>query len=852
MSDAADEQREVEPGWPLDRRLLAEATLYGVPYRAYLDMSPRERGAVKGRWANKLRAEARRRNVDPDEFLAMDEDGRDETRQKHPEHVPPRKAAAQERKAPARQSFEAVMQAHAPARQVADVLDEGLTDGDPDDDNDVPHSPMDEVPPTDSDPRMRERATLGEVKPVDNQDLVGWNQPRNLLDVYSRYTIGDGQHFIRVELIEPKVWQQIPCSGYIGDIREPMTEAQFHAWYGGRVYALTVYGPDPKGRRDPATGLPIIKAKTEPFRYTVPGRPPNLAVLPQIELSKQHGDPMNPFTVPGQGNMPATPADAQMHKSTLDFFQSMLARGDQEREQLRRTAQEGSGPSKDVLSLVSETSGKALDAAQKAAEQRESALREQIRESREDNRRLSDKLDKLLEEKNQGRPNPVQDAVALMQVSNPGKSSEEEVKRQREAHAEEMSRIREGHREAMVALKDRQDDELKRLRERLDDVEKQGRARLDEAERRWRDREKELKDQNEQTRREERDVAERRVAETVARFDDRIKDMREQHNRELRMQSEQHTTRVDTTKGTWEMQLANAKERLARAEQELEEARAEAERSKDPVQVIEKVTAQAEALGFSKKDEGANQSAGERFMGTVGMGLSKALETMNEWLPKAMDARRGGPQQLQPGVGAPRALPGPQGQQRPQQQQMRPAQSRRAVAWATQTSSGVPVAPPPPQGATFPQQPMAPIQASPPQPAPMPQSMPEPESGPQPVAEVAPPPAPMPQPPQNGQGLALHRLFPEEVAAAFRQEVERAINVGLPADAFAERFTKQFPEPSLMLVSGYTPENLMEYVRAMPNSADSPILRRDGRTWIARLWERIRLEHQPPQPVAQA
>jgi hypothetical protein len=504
----------------------------------------------------------------------------------------------------------------------------------------------------------------------------------------------------------------------------------------------------------------------------------------------------------------------------------------------------GGGTSKDVLGIVSETSNKALEAAQRAAEQRESALREQVKESKEDNRRLNEKLDKLLEEKQQGRANPVQDAVTLMQTVNPGKTSEDEVKRLRDAHTEEMSRVREGQREAMFALKERQDDELKRLRERLDDVEKQGRSRMEEAERRWRDREKELKEQNEQTRREERDVAERRVAETVARFDDRIKDMREQHNRELRMQGEQHTTRVDTTKSTWEMQLANAKERVARLETEVEEARAEAERSKDPVQVMEKVQAQAEALGFSKKDESASQTAGERFIGTVGMGLSKALETMNEWLPKAMEARRGAPQ-LPQGAAQARALPAAP---RPAQQQMRPGPSRRAVAWATQTSSSVPVTPP--QGTMFPQQPAPPVQA-PVQASPMQQPMQ------QPAVEVPPPPPqpmqepPVPQGPANGQGLALHGLFPEEVAAAFRQEVERAINVGLPADAFAERFAKQFPEPSMMLVTDFTPEHLMEYVRAMSNSADSPILRRDGRTWVARLWERVRLEHQTPSEQAQ-
>ena len=77
-------------------------------------MSLRERGAMKTRWANKLRAEARRRNVDPDEFLAMTEDAREEARQSHPERVqqPQPKRASPKPTEPVRKSFEDVMRGH--------------------------------------------------------------------------------------------------------------------------------------------------------------------------------------------------------------------------------------------------------------------------------------------------------------------------------------------------------------------------------------------------------------------------------------------------------------------------------------------------------------------------------------------------------------------------------------------------------------------------------------------------------------------------------------------------------------------------------------------------------------------
>ena len=85
-----------EPSRQIDRQLLAESKLYGVQYAAYAVLTPRERGAVKGRWAHKLRSEAKRRRIDPDEFLAMTEDARAEARKEYPERSPV-KAAAQKK-----------------------------------------------------------------------------------------------------------------------------------------------------------------------------------------------------------------------------------------------------------------------------------------------------------------------------------------------------------------------------------------------------------------------------------------------------------------------------------------------------------------------------------------------------------------------------------------------------------------------------------------------------------------------------------------------------------------------------------------------------------------------------------
>jgi len=98
----------------------------------------------------------------------------------------------------------------------------------------------------------------------------------------------------------------------------------------------------------------------------------------------------------------------------------------------------------------------------------------------------------------------------------------------------------------------------------------------------------------------------------------------------------------------------------------------------------------------------------------------------------------------------------------------------------------------------------------------------------------------------------LARVFPDEIVMQFRVEVERAINAPLPAAEFAARFLAGYPEPARMLVSIYKPETLIEVVAAMPDSAQSPILRRDGRRWVEQLWQQLAAQSAPQPAVAQA
>lgn len=825
MADEAAAFRE-EGAREVDRQLLAEAKRYGVAYKSWLEMSVGERGAVKAKYTRALRLEAKRRGIDDDEFVQMTDEARDRAREEYP--VRP----AGKRKP---RSVDDVAEAH--VSRVADTVDQDLS-------SPGPYSPASDVPAVEEDPTRRDRATLDEVLPVENKDLVGWETPRNLRDVFARYTVGDGQHYIRVERIEPRVFQQIATSGYLGEIREPITEEEFHAFYGGRIYELTVYGPDTEGRRDPVTGHPLIKPKTKSFRYTVPMYPPNLTVLPGTNpTKKKNGDPMHPFSSMFQSPvLPTTPADASMHKSNLDFVAQVIERSAEESRELRKELQQKGSADVDVLKVIGDQSTKVVEQAQRAAEARERSLMDQLENERSQRKELSQKLDRLQEQISaEPRQSPVKDAVELMKVTNPAQTAADQLSRQSEAHRAEISSLKDSHRDAIETLKSshkdsietmksRQEEELKRLRERADEVERSYRQRLDDAEKRQRERDLEHKEQMDVLRRDERALADQRVKDTEKRFEDRISDMKLQQERELRMQEEQHKTRVETTKSTFELQLSNQKERVKRLEDEVAEARAELAEAGDPVAVVEKQEKIAKSLGWKKEEKDGPQTAGERFAATAGIGLGKALEDIGNWLPKAAEAFRkpplGGPPVGAP-PGLPQRRPGPPGGQRGPG----PGQ-RRAVAWATQGS--IPITD---------HRPSMPPEAAP-------AAAPAPEPGPQaPEAEPAPPPAapqaaaPPGPPPSNGTYPGGIPEIPSEFVQAFKTEVEMSIDGGRSPDEFARLFVERFPDPARMLVQSYKAEDLMKLVESLPNGASSSILRRDGKRWVEKLWAAIPVEY---------
>lgn len=836
------------PAQPIDRKLQAEAALYEVPYKAYVNMSPRERAMAKAQWTRRLKVEARKRGLDPEEFVAMTEEERQNARAEHPERAEatPKK---KKRVRPKPTTMDDVVAKHGVTERVAE--------------DEMPAAEIstagDKVPPTESDARRRNQMTIGPISVVEDEDLVGVAPPKTLQDIYARWPVGDGQHYLRVERVQPKVWEKIAVAGYLGEITTPISEEEFQRYFGGKEYLVTLYGPDPKGRRDPNTDDPIIKAKTEAIKVTVPMLPPNLRVLPAAKATKKEevaamGE-INPFQTlfGGAGGVPATPAEATMHRTSMDFIEKVLKRGDEETRELRRELDKRGQMSGDVLRVIGDTNQKALDAATRASEAREKALTEALAEERRERRRLEEKLDAAVESRRGGD----QGTLETLKLLNPSEAARDALNSAKERHADEVRHLRETHQTTLQALKESHTNELSRERDRYRDMEDHYRRKIDDIEKHAEKREKELKDEIDRVRRDERDVAAERVRETEKRFEDRIKDMKEQHDRELRMNEQHATTRLDTQKTTLDFQRLAAEERAAAARDEADRLRQEAEDAKDPIKVKEKAESLAEAFGFTKADENAPQTATERLASGVGMGLGKALEGIQEWLPRTMrevaEIRSGARPGLPPGV-SPAQLPpgahpqqGPQGPQGPQQRRPR----SRAVAWASKADVPVEGAQPRVPNNDVGWQPTTPAQPSNGAGAPQAQAQPQ-----------APPPAqPQPQPPPQQSAGAVNIELQNRFGAAgitaeyiqqFRAEVERAIETGFSSTVFAERFAQAYPEPSYRLATGFTPQDLFHVVEAM-GGAESPVLRRDGKKWVESLWQALKEQHQTaPQPQVPA
>jgi hypothetical protein len=691
------------------------------------------------------------------------------------------------------------------------------------------------------DPEDRDGITVGKIREVD--DLVGDRTPRTLSDLYARWPIADDpSFFIRIERTKPKRYAGVDVAGYVGEIRGRATsEAEIQRWLGGTEYVLTVYGPDPRGKRD-VNDLPIIKPLTDPIKLTVPVLPPNVGAIPAVQGTEvgMTMNGMNPFGA-------AAPAltnqhDASIHKTNVDYAMNMMK---MQKEDDDKKAKQESLASTNLITFLAKSQELQAETIREDARARERLMEKQLeaeRAARKDVEAKLDRVERVVEEKT-GKGFDVESLSKLLTTVGPNREAESQ--RQAEYYRMQMETLRNSHEESMKQLRERHNDEMRRSDERLKDNESFYKRMLDDERAKAAERDRDLRAEIDKIRREERDLAAQRLQETKERHESEMRQAEKGHERELRSLREAWDTKMSVAEKTNQMSMTSLQERLREAQEEADRVREEAKESADPVRVMEKAKMQAEAMGFEKKDD-APKTAMDRFMATAGAGLSQALSTINEWGPQMLAARAAGAQGMQVPVQQ-LPPPGPRGLPpsfaRPPQQLRNPGaptekKQKRAAVWATENVR-------PPVQPQVPETPLG-FQTTPVTPP----APPEAPSGP--VVEAAPALPPettevSAAPVEAAQDTGFPPLpakftanFSDEVVYGFLLQVENSINGLIDAEVFADQFHRQFPVESMKLAEITTAEEVVATVRAIPGADASPILRRDGMKWLSDMWAALR------------
>jgi hypothetical protein len=707
------------------------------------------------------------------------------------------------------------------------------TDDDP---RDRIHTPYDEEGPEETDPERRESMTMGEIEPSEGEvfpDTSGRGPPKNLTDICATYPLGDGSHYIRVERLKPTVFFNMPCAGVLGEIHEQMSEAEFRRKYGGGVYELIVYGPDPRGRTNPQTDEPIIKTLTKPVKLTVPGKP-NPATITGRGDSRSDEVETGLFSQRRfrDGGLPPTSAEASMHRDGISFAQTLVTeerkKNDElEREQRARAEREA----RQVVEAVRETSG---------------ALQKRLEHEIETERAARREAEKKLEEQAK-RPTDTQNAWGAMkdvaQALAPRGSSENELTRIYDSHRNEVNRLTDSHRIALDDARRTADERVKTFQDQLENE----RRRAAEHERDLRDslerKEKDLREENDKRMREVNDRHEREMREMDQRRRDEVERLRADHERELKAAERQSDLLRQTDKTSLESRMATMKDRLELMKDELDRARSEAAEKPNLTEQLQEAETTAKLLGFEKKDDSAPRDWKERIAESVGTALQNLPEVIkavgDNQTKKAQAQAQAERERDRAAQQQDKRLPQRQGPPPPGQAPQRrviggaggPIPAQRHQQWATEDigPAGYPSAP---EGAQS-------VQAG--------AARGSVEPGARPPAAAAPAPAPAAAP---AEPVPAHEAEPAEVEAAPQAQAAAAqqleqlkvwveLEISRQADPsdFAKRLVDQVgADAAYQMTEKVKVDDILNALAGDPKSALSPILRREGQAFFRKAW----------------
>ena len=442
-----------------------------------------------------------------------------------------------------------------------------------------------------------------------------------------------------------------------------------------------------------------------------------------------------------------------------------------------------------------------------------------------------------------------------------------------DAHKSELTRLQTSYDGERQRERDAHEAAIGRERRMAEDQVARADRRATDAETRVTEMERRLEERIERVRVEERNTADKRVADAERILKDRMTDEQRNHERELRSLEATYTTRNTTEKSISDSRTDMLRGEVERERAEKERYAREATEKGDVVAQVAKVTEVAQQLGFSK--EGGGEPAGDWKTMLLQMGLQLAqnlpdiITNAGEAVSKAKAGKApplGSMPMLPPGA-PPMMLPGYQqqpafqpslpvpmpfgtedGMPVPPTHMTHPAKypTRPGAPQPVAAPAGPMMAPPMPMG--MPTAPLAqpPLAAPPNQPA---------ESGPlaqqmapsiPPAAPAAPPPrraprpAPVAPPPLPEPAVPVLEIPPEQILM-FRPAFEAAFAERQPPEQFARDLMETHGKDVVVAVgAAITPAKVTSAIASQPDGGKSPLVRREGQQYLKAIFAAVR------------
>lgn len=670
---------------------------------------------------------------------------------------------------------------------------------------------------------------------------------RTLEDLYDAYPeIGGGSHLLRVFRKRPTTWQGFKIDGWLEDVHEQMSMAEFSARFGGGLYEVSVCGP---GRAVALESDGRVHSRT----------------LTTIQINIQGQPVVSTLGRDGEERMTASyhgREDPRLSLRKLDLEADRERRREAEEKALRRelAGQRAIDPA--LLKTISEL-------ADQRGRDTKSLAAETIAQLKDDRQRLhasNEAKDKQLQE--------LREKVLEVQSQAANRWREEESRQIRE--------LKDRHELELRNLKDHFGAEIKRMQEqhanRVEELTKQAtreRDQLQQAETRERDkiredaarREKQLQDDNRTQIENMRLSYESRLTEMERVHDRELRNLREDRDRNIQGVQLAESTKATLAEKTALIQTSVINDQLTRTQSELNAAKreiAELRAQNQPKDVMTTIREAHELTamtqGAAEKEEGEFDWKRGLFNALQGIvekapeiaeNLGKAREENRQTVERLRQQMHGavgqhGRQGMQPGMpgmpqhpGVPRRVAPPA-----------PPMGIAPHAWDgsmgppdPSTPIGVPPAPPWPPMADMSS---APLRAhhigSPPPSAPSPPPANRGPVVPMEASPAQPEPIQGVQPATEAQEPSVHSddvlQVTEEQVGQFTEQLEAAIatDVVTPKQ-FAERFVEEVGLVGVReILSRMGPDQLVNAVQAQPGLQESHIVTRKGRKFVRQLW----------------